>query len=113
MVHSVIKPAILYWGTPVVLVTTRNADGTSNMGPISAAFWLGNRCMLGLEANSQTTINLLREKQCVLNMPSDDMIPKVNAMARTTASEVVPAIKVKLGYRHDYGQIQDCLVDSD
>jgi flavin reductase (DIM6/NTAB) family NADH-FMN oxidoreductase RutF len=101
MVHTVIKPAIFYWGTPVVLVTTRNTDGTTNIGPISSAFWLGNRCMLGLENNSQTTINLLREKQCVLNLPSDDMVPQVNAMARTTGSEEVPAIKVILGYRHD------------
>ncbi len=79
MVHSTIHPAIFSWGTPVVLITTRNPDGTSNMGPMSSVFWLGNRCMLGLGACSQTTVNLLREKECVLNLPSDDMIPQVNA----------------------------------
>ena len=57
--------------------------------------------MLGLEANSQTTINLLREKECVLNLPSDDMVPQVNALARTTGAEDVPEIKIKLGYRYD------------
>ncbi len=57
--------------------------------------------MLGLEANSQTTVNLLRERECVLNLPSDDMISQVNALARTTGTEEVPEIKVMLGYRYD------------
>ncbi|KIW34141.1 uncharacterized protein PV07_00937 [Cladophialophora immunda] len=101
MVHSTIQPAIFYWGTPVVLITTRNPDGTSNIGPMSSVFWLGNRCMLGLGACSQTTINLLREEECVLNLPSDDMIPQVNALARTTGSKEIPKVKVMLGYRYD------------
>ncbi|KAK0261318.1 hypothetical protein LTR48_004641 [Friedmanniomyces endolithicus] len=99
--HSTISPAIYYWGTPVVLVTTTNEDGTPNIGPISSAFWLGNRCMLGLESNSQTTINMLRTKQCVLNLPSDDMIATVNALARTTGTIIVPDIKISLGYRYE------------
>jgi flavin reductase (DIM6/NTAB) family NADH-FMN oxidoreductase RutF len=57
--------------------------------------------MLGLESNSQTTVNLLRSKQCVLNLPSEDMVPQVNALARTTGTKVVPTIKISLGYRHD------------
>ena len=57
--------------------------------------------MLGLAAFSRTTNNLLREKRCVFNLPSDDMIPQVNALARTTGSEVVPDFKVMLRYRHD------------
>ncbi|KAK3071328.1 hypothetical protein LTR53_008833 [Teratosphaeriaceae sp. CCFEE 6253] len=99
--HITISPAILYWGTPVVLVTTVNEDGSANIGPISSAFWLGNRCMLGLESNSQTTINLRRTGQCVLNLPSDDMVAPVNALARTTGTEVVPEIKISLGYRYE------------
>lgn len=66
MDHSAISPAISYWGTPVILVSTTNEDGTSNIGPISSAWWLGNRCVLGLEGNSRTTVNLTRSKQCVL-----------------------------------------------
>lgn len=101
MSHSVINPAILYWGTPVVLITTENEDGTPNIGPMSSAFWLGSRCMLGLEHNSQTTYNLRRTKQCVLNLPSDNMVPQVNALARTTGTPEVPEVKVALGYRHE------------
>ena len=100
MTHNIINPAIHYWGTPVVLITTTNEDGTPNIGPISSAFWLGNRCMLGLENNSQTTINLRRSRQCVLNLPSDDMITQVNALTRTTGTLVGPQVKIALGYRY-------------
>lgn len=101
MAHSIIDPAIYYWGTPVVLITTTNEDGSPNITPMSSAWWLVNRCMLGLEYNSQGTINLLRTKQCVLNLPSDDMVPAVNAMARTTGTVELPAMKTHLGYRYD------------
>ncbi|PWN86786.1 hypothetical protein FA10DRAFT_269888 [Acaromyces ingoldii] len=101
MIHSPISPAIFYWGTPVVLVTTTNEDGTANIGPMSSAWWLGDRCVLGLEGNSQTTINLLRTKQCVLNLPDETMVSNINALARTTATVEIPDVKIKLGYRYD------------
>jgi hypothetical protein len=85
--HSTISPAIFYWGTPVVLITTENPDSTFNIAPMSSAWWLGNRCMLGLGAISQTTINLLRTKQCVLNLASDNMSDAINALALTTGSK--------------------------
>ena len=46
--HKIIEPGILYFGTPVVLISTINEDGTYNLAPMSSAFWLGWRCMLGL-----------------------------------------------------------------
>ncbi|KAL2865781.1 flavin reductase family protein [Aspergillus lucknowensis] len=101
MSHSPISPAILYWGTPVVLITTTNEDNTPNIAPMSSAWWLANRCVLGLAANSQTTLNLLRTKQCVLNLPDDAMAPNVNSLARTTGSKEVPEFKVRLGYRYE------------
>ena len=88
-VSQTISPPIFYWGTPVVLITTENEDGTSNIAPMSSAWWLGNRCMLGLGAISQTTINLIRTKQCVLNLASDNMAGAVNALAKTTGSNAM------------------------
>jgi len=99
MSHSQIAPAIHYWGTPVVLVSTRNEDGSSNIGPISSAWWLGDRCILGFEYDSQSTINLLANGECVLNLPSSDMIATVNALARTTGTNPMPAFKEANGYR--------------
>lgn len=96
--HSVINPAIYYWGTPVVLITTENEDGTTNIAPMSSAWWLGDRCVLGLASQSHTPMNLLRTKQCVLNLPSDDMGAYVNAIAKTTGSPVLSPKKQTLGY---------------
>jgi flavin reductase (DIM6/NTAB) family NADH-FMN oxidoreductase RutF len=48
--HVVAEPHILYLGTPVVLVSTVNEDGTHNLAPISSVFWLGWRGVLGIEA---------------------------------------------------------------
>ncbi|XDG08661.1 hypothetical protein ABKA04_008276 [Annulohypoxylon sp. FPYF3050] len=97
--HTIISPAILYWGTPVVLVTSENEDGTSNIAAISSAWWLGHSCMLGLGAESKTTQNILRTKQCVLNLPSDSMGDYVNKLADTTGLNPVSESKLSRNYR--------------
>lgn len=99
--HVTTEPAILYLGTPVVLISTVNEDGTFNLAPMSSAFWLGWRCILGLNALSKTTQNLLRTRECVLNMPSDGEVAAVNRLARTTGSNPVPEVKVKRGYHYE------------
>lgn len=96
--HQAISPAIFYWGTCVALITTENEDGTFNIAPMSSAWWLGNRCMLGLGIISQTTVNLRRTKQCVINLPSDDMKDAVNALARTTGTAGVATAEPDTGY---------------
>jgi flavin reductase (DIM6/NTAB) family NADH-FMN oxidoreductase RutF len=35
--HTSIEPGILYFGTPVVLISTINPDGTANLAPMSSA----------------------------------------------------------------------------
>ncbi|WP_210515131.1 flavin reductase family protein [Hymenobacter terricola] len=97
--HQLSEPAILYFGTPVVLISTLNEDGSANLAPMSSVFWLGWRGVLGLAAPSQTTQNLLRTGQCVLNLPSVDLVDAVNRLALTTGSDPVPAGKLHKGYR--------------
>jgi flavin reductase (DIM6/NTAB) family NADH-FMN oxidoreductase RutF len=98
--HHAIEPSIHYWGTPVVLISSLNEDGSTNLAPMSSAWWLGWSCMLGLDASSKTTGNLRRSKECVLNLPSDTMAEAVNGLALTTGSHAVPLHKKLLGYRH-------------
>jgi hypothetical protein len=43
--HIKSYPSILYFGTPVVLISTKNPNGTDNLAPISSIFWLGWRCI--------------------------------------------------------------------
>jgi flavin reductase (DIM6/NTAB) family NADH-FMN oxidoreductase RutF len=99
--HVTSEPAILYFGTPVVLISTLNEDGSANLAPMSSAFWLGWRCVLGLAAASKTPQNLLRTRECVLNLPSVDEVAAVNRLARTTGSNPVPAGKLARGYRFE------------
>lgn len=99
--HVTSEPGILYFGTPVVLIGSVNEDGTYNLAPMSSAFWLGWRCVLGLGAASKTTQNLRRTGECVLNLPSDDLVGAVNRLARTTGSNPVPEVKLRRGYRFE------------
>ncbi len=98
--HVQIDPSILYVGTPVVLVSTRNEDGSHNLMPMSSVFFLGHTGMLGFGRRSQTWANLVREKECVLNFPSADMVTAVDRLALTTGRDPVPAVKSEVGYRH-------------
>ncbi|HET9080239.1 MAG TPA: hypothetical protein VFO01_06955 [Trebonia sp.] len=47
--HRDVELKVLYFGTPVVLIGTRNADATANLAPMSSAWWLGEQCMLGMK----------------------------------------------------------------
>jgi flavin reductase (DIM6/NTAB) family NADH-FMN oxidoreductase RutF len=69
--HRTIEPAILYFGTPVALISTLNPDGTPNPAPMSSAWWLGWSCMLGLGQMSKSSENLIRTRECVINLPSE------------------------------------------
>lgn len=99
--HKVIKPKILYFGTPVVLISTLNEDGSVNLAPISSAWWLGGSAMLGMSKRSKTVENLQRNKQCVLNLPSEDMVRHVNQLALVTGKNPVPDYKEKMGYQFE------------
>ena len=99
--HETIEPSILYLGTPVVLISSLNEDGSSNIAPMSSAFWLGWRCMLGLGARSQTAQNMIRTRECVLNLPSADMVGAVNKLALTTGANPVPDYKASRGYIYE------------
>ncbi|GHO85835.1 flavin reductase family protein [Dictyobacter formicarum] len=99
--HKVIEPHIFYFGTPVVLISTRNADGSPNLAPMSSAWWLNQSCMLGMSGRSKTVENLLRERQGVLNLPSADLVAAVDRLALTTGRDPVPENKQRIGYRYE------------
>jgi flavin reductase (DIM6/NTAB) family NADH-FMN oxidoreductase RutF len=99
-VHQPVDLPILYFGTPVVLISTRNEDGSCNIAPSSSIWWLGKSCMVGLDGSSKTAENLKREKECVLNLPSADLVESIDRIANTTGSRSVPLHKKRLGYQH-------------
>ncbi len=94
------EPAILYFGTPVAILSTCNANGSINLAPMSSIFWLGWRAVLGLGALSQTARNLLERPEVVINLPSACMADQVDRLALTTGCDPVPAAKAQRGYFH-------------
>lgn len=99
--HKTIEPTILYFGTPVALISTLNEDGTPNIAPMSSAWWLAWSCMLGLGSMGQTSENLIRTRECVINLPSDREVTHVDRLALTTGRNPVPEKKVGWGYRYE------------
>ena len=99
--HVTAEPPILYFGTPVVLISTLNENGTANLAPMSSAWWLGWRCMLGLQTASQTPRNMMRTGQCVLNLASPKQVEAVNRLTRLTGTKSVPELKQRLGYVYE------------
>jgi flavin reductase (DIM6/NTAB) family NADH-FMN oxidoreductase RutF len=104
--HIRSEPEILYFGTPVVLISTCNEDGSFNIAPISSIFWLGWRCIIGISAFSKTTENIKRDGACVFNLPSVKEVSAVNRLALTTGSLPVPEGKKLKGYRHVKNKFQ-------
>ncbi|HEY1179014.1 MAG TPA: flavin reductase family protein [Phytomonospora sp.] len=99
--HRTVDLKVFYFGTPVVLLSTRNPDGTANLAPMSSAWWLGSTAVLGLGNSGHTTANLLREREVVINMVPSTMADAVDRLAMTTGAEHVPPRKTAMGYRHE------------
>jgi flavin reductase (DIM6/NTAB) family NADH-FMN oxidoreductase RutF len=99
--HDVIDPAILYFGTPVVLLSTVSAAGAVNLMPMSSVFWLGHTGVLGMGKRSQTYRNLADTGECVINLPSAALVSEVNMLALTTGRDPVPPRKASAGYRYE------------
>ncbi|MEU6859926.1 flavin reductase family protein [Glycomyces sp. NPDC046736] len=90
-----------YYGTPVVLVSTRDVEGRANLSPMSSAWWLGGSAMLGIGNKSQTAKNLREQGECVLNLAPSDLAESVDRLADLTAVDPVPPTKAAKGYRHE------------
>ena len=98
--HLLIEPKILYLGTPVVLISTLNEDETANLAPMSSAWWLKKSCLLGLGKRGKTFENLCRTRECVLNLPSAEMVAAVDRLALTTGKYPVPEYKQKMNFEY-------------
>ena len=99
--HKVVEPKILYLGTPVILLSTMNEDDTPNLAPMSSGWWLSQSCMLGMSTRSKTVSNLKRTRECVINLPSVDLVSAIDRLALTTGRNPVPQYKQAIGYQYE------------
>jgi flavin reductase (DIM6/NTAB) family NADH-FMN oxidoreductase RutF len=96
-----IQPSILYFGTPVAVLSTLDGEGRANLTPMSSAWALGDRLVLGLAEASQGCLNLLDSREAVVNLPGPEQQAAVERLAPTTGRAPVPAHKAAMGYRHE------------
>ena len=90
-----IEPKILYFGTPVALISSLNEDGETNLAPISSFWTLGWTILLGLLDETKTADNVRRHAECVVNLPSPEMWEQVEKLAPLTGKSPVPELKSK------------------
>ncbi|WP_407942037.1 flavin reductase family protein [Nocardiopsis codii] len=88
--HRTIRPRILYFGTPVALVSTTNDDGTPNLAPISSVWALGHLLVLGLGATGQTARNLAARPEFTVCFPAAGDWEHVERLAPLTGRDPVP-----------------------
>jgi flavin reductase (DIM6/NTAB) family NADH-FMN oxidoreductase RutF len=85
-----IEPGILYFGTPVALISSINDDGSANLAPMSSYWAMGWTLLLGVSLLTQTIENLRRRRDCVVNLPSPELWPNVERLAPLTGRNPVP-----------------------
>ncbi|MGW1997407.1 flavin reductase family protein [Embleya sp. NPDC001921] len=98
--HLEIEPNILYFGTPVALLSTENRDGSFNLAPMSSAWALGRTVVLGLGREGQTAHNLGSRPDVVINLPAPAQWPAVERLASLTGRDPVPQTKAE-GFRFE------------
>ena len=96
----IIKPRILYFGTPVVLVSTVDSGGSANLSPISSAWALGKNVVIGLSGSGKALENLEATGECSLNFPEKSLWEAVEKLAPLTGKNPVPPEK-KGRYRYE------------
>lgn len=100
-----IEPKILYFGTPVAVISSLNEDGETNLAPMSSFWALGWTFLLGINETTKTADNVRRHPECVVNLPSPEMWPQVEKLAPLTAKNPVPSVKAKQ-YHYDPEKFQ-------
>ncbi len=97
--HRVVEPHILYFGTPVVLLSTIAPDGEVNLAPISSAWALDRTVVLGLGPDGQTSRNLAARPELVVNVPGPGLWRQVERLGATTGRADAPHfVRDKFGH---------------
>lgn len=91
--HIEINPQMFYYGFPVILLTTCDANGNTNITPISSSWCLGDNVVIGLSTQGKAYENLSICPQAVLNLPDEKLWKNVEAIADVTAKKDIPEFK--------------------
>ena len=95
-----IKPNIMYYGTPTLILNTLNEDGTTNISPMSSSWALGDCIVLGIGLEGKAIENLDRHKECVINLPSPNHWENIEKISSYTGKKNVPSYKKEIGFTY-------------
>ncbi|MBR3120230.1 MAG: flavin reductase, partial [Oceanobacillus sp.] len=95
-----IKPNIMYYGTPTLLLNTLNEDGTTNISPMSSSWALDDCIVLGIGLGGKAIENLDRHKECVINLPSPNLWENIEKISSYTGKKDVPSYKKEIGFTY-------------
>ncbi|KAL8768889.1 MAG: hypothetical protein Q9209_004943 [Squamulea sp. 1 TL-2023] len=96
----IILPKMPCGKPPVAIISTRNPDGSVNLAVCSDLDLVEDCFMFTLPTQSQTVGNMLFEKECVINIPSQELAPAIERLIRTTGSRELAAIQQEQGFRY-------------
>lgn len=101
-----IKPKIMYYGTPTLLLNTLNEDGSTNISPMSSSWALGDCIVLGIGLGGKAIKNLRRHNECVINLPSPNLWRNVEKISSFTGMREIPQYKKEIGFTYKKDKYQ-------
>jgi flavin reductase (DIM6/NTAB) family NADH-FMN oxidoreductase RutF len=90
-----IEPKILYFGTPMALISSLNEDGATYLAAMCSFWALGWTLVLGVLDETKTAENLARHPECVVTVPSPELWKNVEELAPLTGKNPVPETKAQ------------------
>ncbi|KMK51042.1 hypothetical protein RO21_08315 [[Actinobacillus] muris] len=93
MHHNTIHPKMFYYGFPVILLTTCDQQGKTNITPISSSWCLGDNVVIGLSTQGKAFENLQQCGEAVLNLADQSLWQQVESIASLTAKSPIPDFK--------------------
>lgn len=100
MKHKKINFESLYYGFPVILLTTIDNEGVTNITPISSSWVLGNNIVIGLGTQSKSFENLKLIPEAVLNLPDKSLYKKVEKIAPYTGNRHINNKQSAVAYEY-------------
>jgi flavin reductase (DIM6/NTAB) family NADH-FMN oxidoreductase RutF len=101
-----IKPKIMYYGMPTLLLNTLNEDGSTNISPMSSSWALGDYIVLGVGLGGKAIENLRRHKECVINLPGPSLWRNVEKISSFTGTKEIPQGKKDIGFTYKKDKYQ-------
>ncbi|VEG13805.1 flavin reductase family protein [Moraxella cuniculi] len=84
--HIPINPKMFYYGFPVVLLTSVDNQGKTNISPISSSWCLGDNVVIGLGVQGKAYQNIQHCPEVVLNIASENLWQNVEKIAPFTGN---------------------------